>query len=89
VLHSLFEEDVIPLYEEHAEAKSSVRTFIYNELYDRPYNYATGSKSSTASDDYDYPDFVDAPVRQADVKPYIEPTHAEELTGVLDPPMGG
>lgn len=76
ILHFLFDEDTIVVSQEHAESQSSVRTAVYQSLYNKvyPYAYAGGSGNTTAgdgfSDDYDFA----LPDVSNEIKPYIPPT---------------
>lgn len=78
VIHYFFEEDLVPQFvEKPQEAKSKLRSSLYETLYDRPYASAV-----TGSDD-------DVEYDTTAVKPYIPPTDPESFDKVLGAPMGG
>lgn len=89
VIHYFFEEDMNASTGEQAEARSKTRTQLYQDLYGRPYKYATkGSKSSGTQnmkpEDYETEDGPS----MADIKPFDpkkEPTKAYFAPTDFDP----
>jgi hypothetical protein len=78
IIHYVFEEDMTPQFvEKPAQAKSRVRSSLYETLYDRPYKSAI----SDGDDNSEY--------SSTETKPYIPPTDPEDFDKVLGAPMGG
>ena len=102
VIHYMFEDDLGASTEEEVDAKDKYRIRIYEDLYERPYNYAS-PKNSGANRAFDpnLPPFDD-PVNEGDFEPegiqkatkaYTPPTAFNEgaanpYHGVLDAPLG-
>ena len=88
VLHYLFEEDANFSSEEQLKARSSVRSVIYKNVYDRDYTYRYDESSKgndsmpdfgepegeTASSNFERPVDPFAPPTAAAPKPYVPPT---------------
>jgi hypothetical protein len=87
VIHLMFEEDSIPLFDQHAQVKSAVRTVIYEQMYHRKYKYQIRSEEDRrfVPDDADP---MDVPPDTQKLKPYIPPTNPEDLPGILEGPLG-
>ena len=89
VIHLFFEEDSIPLFEQHAQIKSQIRTIIYEQMYHREYRYKVKSAEERKFVPDDPDPVMDLPPEQQPTKPYIPPTNPEDLPGILDGPLGG
>jgi hypothetical protein len=89
VIHSFYEEDAIPLYEEHMKMKSKVREAIWTHLYEKdyPYPYHDPNETPVIPPDALPDDMVDP--SKLPTKPYLPPTDPSEFEEVLDAPMGG
>ena len=93
VLHVLYEEDTIPLYEEHAKVKSRVRESMWQHLYEKtypfPYVETTGAEMSPPAGGLPPEESLlpsgDGP---KPLKPYIPPTDPDKLASILDAPLG-
>ena len=85
----MFEDDVIPRWEQDAEAKSKIRTSIYEEMYGKPYKYTVSSSDTqrSASGTMNMLDDLPEPAER-ELKPYVPPTDLGELPDILDAPMG-
>lgn len=93
VLHALYEEDSIPLYEEHAKVKSQVRVSMWMHLYHKdypfPYNEnATAMAPPTAGGLPPEESLLPSEDAPRERKPYIPPTDPEKLSQILDAPLG-
>lgn len=98
VIHVLYEEDIIPKWEQHIDAKDRVREAIYPLLYQRPYKFATtrASKEAAGAGVGSFegpppdaaPEYVGDPRKQPP-KPFIPVTSEEDLMKILGGPMGG
>jgi hypothetical protein len=95
MIHTIYEDDITPRWEQDMEVKDSVRTKMYEVLYDRPYKFAS-PKTKNATDTYglppgedldSIPDLPDVPVESRVTKPYIPPTDPGDLMSILDPPV--
>lgn len=88
VIHYIFEEDLDVATAEQAEARDNYRNYLYGDLYNTPYRYAsTKSKMSTNYDMLDDPldDMlvedsltdvdIDIPAVKKPPKPYVPPTN--------------
>lgn len=104
VVHMLYEEDMIPLYEEHAKIKSQVRVQMWRSLLDAEYKhpYDEGAaQASSAGTNYggpvtyksgEMPDedslLPDEMPGDRPLKSYVPPTDPSDLQGILDAPFG-
>lgn len=93
VVHALYEEDAIPLYEEHAKVKSSVRVAMWQHIYnkDYPYPYSEATSQGTAGGLPPEESLLPAETTgPKPIKPYIAPTNPDQFQSIgLDAPMGG
>lgn len=91
VFHVLFEEDAIPVYEQHRENKSRLREAMYSDLYGRPYKYAVSSGQSSEQSALGIDPELELPTEVTgtprEIKPYLPPTNIEDLPGILDAPL--
>lgn len=103
VIHYIFESDSLSISSsEHADAKDAVRSTIYEELYNRSYDYGSKKKSNDFSNiDAPFGDFDDdlpVPVDpfersgSAPPKPFVPATQMDENSplpfgGILDAPL--
>lgn len=87
VIHVLFEEDMIPTWEQGPEVKSAARSSIYRELYGTEYKYASSSSANYSGGSNSGRNIYEEPVGGG-VKPYIPPTNPEDLSSILGAPMG-
>jgi hypothetical protein len=103
VIHYIFESDSLSISSsEHADAKDAVRSTIYEDLYNRSYDYGSKKKGSDFSNidaplgdfDDDLPVPVDPFERagNAPPKPFVPATRMDENSllpfgGVLDAPL--
>jgi hypothetical protein len=93
VLHFMFEEDALGPSGEYLEARSSLRTSIYSNLYKEEYNYKVGSKGSGNFSPGDYnssmangEDLVPFDPMNAATKPYVPTTDFDPNSSL---PFGG
>jgi hypothetical protein len=95
IIHVLYEEDSIPLYEDHAKIKSNVRSAIWNHIYEKEYPYPyteSADAGNVMSDGHLGPDEDLLPAEDAKpaTKPYIPPTDPDQFAAIgLDAPFGG
>ena len=103
VIHYIFESDSLSISSsEHADAKDAVRSTIYQELYNRSYDYGSKKKSNDFSSidapigdfDDDLPVPVDPFERSGSTppKPFVPVTQMDENSslpfgGILDAPL--
>lgn len=94
VLHVMFEDDMVPRWEQDSDIKSRVRTSLYSNMYNKKYKYALDSAprsnewDSEEMDDAYRGDPIYAPAPEGVVKPYFPPSSPEELESILGTPMG-
>lgn len=88
VIHVIFEDDLIPRWEQDTEVKSKMRSVLYREMYKREYKYGISDPHERHAD-WDTPSssMFEAPP-DGSIKPYIPPTPQEEFQNILDSPMG-
>lgn len=99
VLHYLFEDDFLSTHPEIVEAKSDIRTLIYESLYEEEYRYKVKKSNTTynangqsVSDGfygaYDAEDDLTPfdPMAGGPTKPYVPPT---DFDGNSPLPFGG
>lgn len=89
VIFCMFEDDMVPGWEQHTEMKSRIRSILYRELYDHEYKYVASSDEHPDSGpvyDGDAYNFNAEPTGM--VKPYIPPTDPEEFMTFLGGPLG-
>lgn len=84
VIHVIFEDDILPRWEQDITVKDEARKTIYGQMYGRPYKYgqasAQGREAEFGSSMYDAPP-------DGSIKPYIPPTDPQELVNILGAPM--
>jgi hypothetical protein len=92
VIHTLYEEDITPLWERHIDAKDRLRETLYPTLYDRPYKFSvTRPRRADGIEEgpVDAGGFPEPAARDArETKPFIPVTPPEDLEKVLGAPMG-
>lgn len=80
VIHYYFEEDATDSQSaEHAEAKDMLRTNLYENLYEKPYRFASQNKSSSL-------DSIDPPMSDEEVPVPIDPFEKSKSTKPYRPP---
>lgn len=92
IVHALYEQDSIPLYEEHTRIKSELRVSMWRLLYRKeyPYPYRPGQGSSPAEGLPPEESLLPPEgATKGPTKPYVPPSTTDELAQVLDAPMGG
>jgi hypothetical protein len=104
VIHYLYEEDLIPLFEEHQKIKSQVRVQMWQSLYDSEYKhpYDEGAASSSAAGvNYGGPTTYKPGEMPPDesllpdddptgkpLKPFVPATDPTDFMNILDAPLG-
>lgn len=99
VLHYYFEEDAKVSSGEEAEARDSMRTTIYNDLYGKTYRYSSSKSKTTDFSNLDDPMGDDMPMpvdpmqKTFSSKPFVPATDFDEgsykpFGNVLDAPLG-
>lgn len=91
VVHVLYEEDIIPKFEQEIEIKDKVRAQLYKLLYEQEYTYGkpSGSGGFGSGETPRMPTLSDLPPEQQEIKDYFPPTDPEDFASVLkEGPMG-
>lgn len=88
VIHVLFEEDLMPTWEQGFEVKNKVRESIYSSMYKTRYKYGDGT--GTGGDPEWELGGIPEPVvdGKAPPKPYFPPSTPEELSAIIGAPLG-
>lgn len=74
VLHFLFEEDALGPTGEFLEARSSLRTNIYSNMYKKQYKYKVGKSESSIPMPPEGEELTPFDPMNAETKPYVPPT---------------
>lgn len=95
VIHVIYEEDIIPLWDQHIDVKDRAREAIYPMLYGRPYRFSTTTSNNPVDIEDDNLEHgtgwehAGGSGDSRETKPFIPVSSEEDLMKVLDAPMGG
>lgn len=86
VLHFLFEEDALGPTGEFIEARSTLRTSIYSNLYNREYRFKVGKSDSSRPMTANGEDLTPFDPMNSETKPYVPATDFNPESSL---PFGG
>lgn len=86
VIFALFEDDMLPKWDQEAQVKDDIRSAIYRSLYAKEYKYGYSSKQGRSAGWVGEDLYQEPP--DGSIKPYFPPSTEEELFSILDGPMG-
>ena len=87
VIFTLFEDDMLPKWDQESQVKDDIRGVLYRSLYNKEYKYGYSSRQGRTSEWVGGDSIYDTPSDGA-IKPYFPPSSQEELFSILDGPMG-